>query len=174
MDINKEEFYECFTEFTRDIAFVVIINAFIFLTDQKKLDPKQAKKVLNEGDKTLYNKVIELMNTFWENYHENRDEKLNEKMNAIKKFGMLKHNSCLFKFILNNICSYISGFLYNNKIYEGSDDLNLESFKQYLVIIIQKMDVEFKQQFLNQKLKSCSDNCEIFKYKKGEKFVNIK
>jgi len=171
---NLAEFYDCFSEMTREIANAVIVNFFVYITVNGKLDYKSANKVLNESSTVYYQKLADFTNIFWNNYHNNNDDNLVKKINELKKYNIIVHDSCLFQFLLNHMCAFINGFVTSNGNYQAKEDMDIKIFKAYAKYIFDALDQDFKNQFINQKINNCGDHCKVRLYDKKVPFVVMK
>lgn len=171
---NIEQFYDCFSDMTKEISSTIIVNFFVYLTNSENLCYQEANKILSESSTIYFKKSVEFMNIFWKNYHTNYDKVLVNKINEIKNHGFIVHNSCLFQFLLSHICAFINGFLQNNINFKPNVDLDIPMFKKYAEYVFDVLDADFKNQFISQELRPCGDHCKYVGYDENTPFVVLK
>ena len=170
--INKVIYGTHFIGFCKQSVKGSIMAIFRFYSDEgtfKNKSKEQVRDILRDGNFVFQNN-IQYLNACWHNYFNKSDEYVVEKFNLMMKHGIFLHESCLF----TQIWEFSEMLLFYILARLDIDELKDTEFVSQCIDIIMDAILSFHVDGILSRENYCDVYCNMFKYKKGEDFINMK
>jgi hypothetical protein len=172
--IDKVIFSTHFIAFCKQSVKGSIMAIYRFYSDEGKFSKKsreEVRDVLRDGNFVFQNN-IQYLNSCWKSFFNKSDQYIIDKFSMMLKYGnyLHEHESCLF----THIWDFSQMLLFYVLARLDISELRDVDFLNQCIEIIMDAILSHHVDDIMQRDNFCNDKCEVFKYKKGEDFIQMK